>query len=160
VRIVQCDVGQVGGQKGIDATAGSHEEHLRVDDTGAQGSGEHARHVDHPDPGRAVHHLQGNAEEQLDDDVEAQVEPVGVQEHVAEEAPHLEPPIWAIDQHRIRRNRNREPEVLGGHCVAVVGEDGNLKWREEGRLGVSFGVSHTDLCCCCLARDRVPNKVL
>lgn len=94
------------GQQGIDATAGAHQEDLRVDDTGAQGSGKNARHVDHADPGRAVHHLQGNAEEQLDDDIEAQVEPVGVQEHVAKEAPHLQTPVRPIDQHRIRRNRN------------------------------------------------------
>lgn len=89
MRIVEGDVGQVSGQQGVYTTASSHQEHLRVHHTGAQGSGKHARHIDDTDPGRAVHHLQGNAEEQLDDDVEAQVEPVGVQEHIAEESPHL-----------------------------------------------------------------------
>lgn len=137
MRVVQSDVGQMGGQEGVHTAAGAHQEHLRVDDTGAQGAGKDAGHVDDTDPGRAVHHLQGNAEEQLDDDVEAQMEPVGVQEHVAEEAPHLQPAVRPIDQHRIRRNRNGEPKVLGGHCVAVVGEDGNLKWsRMERGLGL------------------------
>lgn len=36
VRIVQCDVGQMCRQQGIDTTAGTHKKDLRVDYTGAQ----------------------------------------------------------------------------------------------------------------------------
>lgn len=104
MRIVQRDVGQVSSEQSIDSTAGTHQEHLGVHYTGAQWACKDTSQVDHSDARCAVHHLQGNAEEQLNDDVEAQVEPVRMQEHVAEEAPDLQATIGSIDEHRVAGN--------------------------------------------------------
>ena len=44
-----------------------------------------------------VHHLQGDAQHQLDQDVEGHVEQAGVDEAVADIAPGLHPPAWIVN---------------------------------------------------------------
>lgn len=135
MRIVQRNVGQMSCKQRIDTATGTHQKHLGVDDAGAQRAGKDASQIDHSDACGAVHHFQWNAKEQLYDDVEAQMEPIGVQEHVAEETPDLQATIGSIDEHRIAGNGHGLAEVLGGHGVAVVGEDCNLQGGErEGEL--------------------------
>lgn len=131
VRIVQRYVGQMCGQEGVDAAAGAHQEHLGVDNAGAQRTGKDAGQIDDTYACGAVHHLQRHAKEQLYDNVEAQMEPVRVQEHIAEETPDLQAAIGSIDQHRIAGYGHRLAKVLGGHCVTVVGEDCNLKKKKN-----------------------------
>lgn len=114
-------------QQSIDTSTGTHQKDLRVHHTGAQWAGKDTSQIDHSNPCCAMHYLQGNAKEQLDDDVESQMEPVRMQEHVAEEAPDLQATIGSIDEHRIAGNGHGQAKVLGGHGVAVVGEDCNLQ---------------------------------
>lgn len=80
VVIVEHDVGEVGGEEGVDAPRGADEADVRVEHRRAEGAGEHPRHVDEGDAARAVHHLERQPDQQLDHQVEAEVEPPGGRE--------------------------------------------------------------------------------
>jgi len=89
VRIVECYVGQMCCQQGINTATGTHQKHLRVYDAGAEGTRKDTSQIDDTNSRRAVHNLQGDAKEQLYDDIESQMEPVRMQEHIAKETPDL-----------------------------------------------------------------------
>ena len=98
---------QVGGDQGVHPAAGAGQEHAGLDNGGPQGAGQHPAQVDSrhpPGPGDnmsvdvsrchpvlPVHHLQGDPQHQLDQDVEGHVEEAGVDEAVADIAPGLDP---------------------------------------------------------------------
>ena len=77
------------GQEAVHAATGAHQAHPGVQDAGGQRAGEHSRGVDEAESGGAVHHLQGQPEHQLQQQVECQVPPARVDQAVAQEPPQL-----------------------------------------------------------------------
>lgn len=80
--VVKEHIGQMRRQQCINAATGANEKHLGIKDAGAQRASQHAWEVDAGDARRSMHHLQGQAEEQLNGHVESQMEPASMQHHI------------------------------------------------------------------------------
>lgn len=111
-------------QQCVHTAAGAHQVHVRIKDAGAQRTGEHAGQVHAGDARRSVHHFQRQTDQQLDDQIEAQMEPAGVQHHVEQEAPHLLALVGAVDEYRVDGHGTGRIGETGGQCV--VGEKAKL----------------------------------
>jgi hypothetical protein len=69
----QDDGGNVGGDERVDSSAGSGQLRHGVGHGRAQGTGDYSGHVDQKHPPPAVHHLQGDPDEDLHRQVHHQV---------------------------------------------------------------------------------------
>lgn len=101
----------MGRHQGVNAGRSAHEVNRRVGYRGAQRAGDDAEEIDEHDAPPVMNHLEGNAEDDLDEHVEYDVRPAGVDEHVRQETPRLVATVGVVDKVGFLGDGAHRPDV-------------------------------------------------
>ena len=136
---VEGEGGKVGRNEAVDPAAGPTKVHVRVATGCGQRTGHHAAHVNNAQAQRAVRHLQGQADKQLDQQVHPDVAHARVDEGVADKPPDLPPAVGVVDQHRALGRRLAPSDVQAVVDAEMVGVDDKEEGLDEGEAEEEHG---------------------